>query len=298
MTELIHIGAEYVCLMPYSYMNPGEPKVIHDTDGWQWWGECKEGIRTMCQEAQSKGLSVMIKPHLWIGNGDYTGSLIFENNTDQQIWNESYRGYLIQYARMSEELNVEILCIGTELCAQVDANQGYWTDLIAEVRSIYSGKLTYAANWDCYPDFPLWGNLDYIGIDAYFPLASMTATNQNSASEAWNLWKPDMIALSDSVSRPVLFTEYGYRSCEGALVEPWTTENNLSVDENAQVDGYRGLYSAIWSEPWFAGGFLWKWHCKEHIHKKDRSTDFTPQDKPALHHIKSTYGAQSIRKGE
>jgi len=224
--------------------------------------------------------------------------LLFESKLDQQIWNESYRGYLIQYAHLAEELNVEILCIGTELCSQVDANQTYWKDLIAEVRSVYSGKLTYAANWDCYPDFPFWADLDYIGIDAYFPLETGNSEDQRSASEAWNRWKPTMAALSDSVSTPILFTEYGYRSCEGALIEPWTNENNLNADEAAQSTGYQSLYSSIWSEPWFAGGFLWKWHCKEHIHKKDRSTDFTPQAKPALHHVKSVYRAQSFKKDE
>ena len=36
---------------------------------------------------------------------------------------------------------------------------------------MYSGKLTFGANWYLeYEDVTFWDDLDYIGIQAYFPL--------------------------------------------------------------------------------------------------------------------------------
>ena len=45
-----------------------------------------------------------------------------------------------------------------------------WDELIAAVRTVYSGELTYAANFDQYRAVGFWPGLDLIGINAYFPL--------------------------------------------------------------------------------------------------------------------------------
>ena len=56
----------------------------------------------------------------------------------------------------------------------------------------YSGKLTYAANWGAidqnvggYQNVPWWNQLDYIGIDAYFPIASQNNTTLAGLTAAW-----------------------------------------------------------------------------------------------------------------
>jgi hypothetical protein len=33
----------------------------------------------------------------------------------------------------------------------------YWQELILEIRKVYKGKLTYAANWDEFKRVPFWG---------------------------------------------------------------------------------------------------------------------------------------------
>ena len=57
------------------------------------------------------------------------------------------------------------------------------SNLISNMRSRYNGKLTYAANWGPlsqnvggYQNVPWWNQLDYIGIDAYFPIATQNNT--------------------------------------------------------------------------------------------------------------------------
>jgi hypothetical protein len=62
---------------------------------------------------------------------------------------------------------MELFCFGTELGIQSQKRLQYWAQLIVKKKNI-KGKLTYAANWDDF-DKPFWNELDYIGIDAYFP---------------------------------------------------------------------------------------------------------------------------------
>ena len=48
------------------------------------------------------------------------------------------------------ELQVEMICLGTELKHSYKLRTGYWRWLIDEARKIYDGKLTVATNWDNY----------------------------------------------------------------------------------------------------------------------------------------------------
>ena len=62
----------------------------------------------------------------------------------------------------------------------------YFKQLIKDVRAVYAGKLTYAENWDCYADVPFWSDLDYIGMDAYFPIAEGSNPSEQELEEGWS----------------------------------------------------------------------------------------------------------------
>ena len=92
--------------------------------------------------------------------------------------------------------------------------------------------------------------------------------------------------------KPVLFTEYGYRSVDYTGKEPWQSDHRLTaVNLRGQENAMMALMNTFWKEPWFAGGFVWKWH-----HRHDRSGGendhmFTPQNKPAQEVLRKTYSA-------
>ena len=67
---------------------------------------------------------------------------------------------MLTYAAAAEEGNAELLCIGTELEEFVKKRPQYWRKLIQEIRGVYKGKLTYAANWDEYQQVPFWDAVD------------------------------------------------------------------------------------------------------------------------------------------
>lgn len=104
-----------------------------------------------------------------------------------------------------------------------------WRELIAEVRQVYPGRLTYAANFDQYRDVGFWDALDLIGINAYFPLRPpgepVTADTLYPALRAgWRRVFDDIQSLraERGLDERVLFTEIGYTRRGDATLAPWS----------------------------------------------------------------------------
>ncbi len=88
--------------------------VIHHYNG-QWWGESDKGAATCIEMAHEKKLSVMVKPHLWIEHGGYTGAFTLTSESDWKLWEDSYKEYILHYANIADGMKAELFCIGTEL---------------------------------------------------------------------------------------------------------------------------------------------------------------------------------------
>ncbi|NJK82690.1 MAG: hypothetical protein HC912_01615, partial [Saprospiraceae bacterium] len=161
------VGAEWIAVIPYGFTRLGD-SVVHFDENKQWWGEGRAGCEETIRLAHAAQLNVMLKPQIWIPQG-WTGDLDFENDQQWAIWEKSYEDYLLRFATLAAEKKVAMLCIGTEFKISVQKRPDFWRSLIAKVRTQYSGKLVYAANWDEYPLISFWDDLDYIGINAYFP---------------------------------------------------------------------------------------------------------------------------------
>ncbi|MBC2837824.1 glycoside hydrolase TIM-barrel-like domain-containing protein [Robiginitalea sp. SC105] len=288
---LVSIHADYASVMPYGFIRePDTPEIIYDTDQ-QWFGETREGARQYVEMLHANRIRVMIKPHLWVWRGLFTGDLVMESEADWQKLEASYRDFILNYADLARETGADMFCIGTELEEFVKARPAFWTQLIAEVRELYGGKLTYAANWDEYTRTPFWKDLDYIGIDAYFPLSDARDPDLDEMRRGWEPWKREIRELSLELDRPVLFTEYGYRSMDYTAKKPWLVDRNEErVNLRAQADAQRAILEEFWKEPWFAGGFVWKWFLHHPVSGGPDDNRFTPQNKPAEKVIREYYG--------
>lgn len=286
--ELKDLGNEWVALIPYAFIG-GEAGLVQFNHERQWWGEKDEGIRSVASMARTHSQKVMIKPHVWIWNQGWPGEYAPATEDEWQTWESSYRDYILHFARLAQESEAELFCIGTEFRKTATLRPEYWVQLIDEVREIYDGQLTYAANWDNYQNISFWDKLDFIGIDAYFPLFNDQSVDQLKSD--WDPLKIEMKSISERYDIPVLFTEFGYRSVEGAANGHWETEQAPLSDPNAQALAYKALFTAVWNEPWFAGGFAWKWHMETPSDNKLK-TGFTPQKKPAEEAIRQAWSEQ------
>ena len=87
-----------------------------------------------------------------------------------------------------------------------------------------------------------------------------------------------------------MFTEYGYRSMDKCTEAPWLSNNTGPVNMLAQQHAYEALYKKFIPQPWFAGGFLWKWHVNDSNAGGLSNNNYTPQHKPVEIIIKKWYG--------
>ncbi|MFQ3174112.1 MAG: hypothetical protein ACI9WT_002100 [Flavobacterium sp.] len=274
-----------VSLIPYAFVDIDKASVSYN-HARQWWGERSEGIRASIQKSHQYKMKVMLKPHLWVNHNFYTGDLDFATDKEWQHWEADYEKYILDFAKLAEEEKIELFCFGTELENPIAKRPEYWMQLIQKIKKIYSGKLTYAANWDDFETIPFWNELDYIGIDAYFPLSAEETPSIVLLNKSWKKHILKMEIIQQKFNKKILFTEFGYRNSNQAAEAPWT-ETEIEINNLAQANGYEALFQTFSKQKWYAGGFAWKWYADDYYKKKN--IDYTPQEKPALETLKKWY---------
>lgn len=285
LKDLKKINVNAISLIPYAFVNKDKATVNYNSDQ-QWWGETSEGIKECIKQAKLNQFKVMLKPHLWMNHNTFTGHLDFTTVAEWEKWEQEFEEYTLHFAKIAQTEKIELFCFGTELENPIKKRPQFWNQLIKKIRKIYSGKLTYAANWDEYEEVPFWNQLDFIGIDAYFPLSKSQTPSIKELKASWKSHIQKIEKIQKRYIKRVIFTEYGYRNSDYCAKEPWSETNN-TLNNQAQVNSYEALYQTVKNKTWFQGGFCWKWYADDYY--KKRKIDYTPQDKPALEIIKSHY---------
>jgi len=125
-----------------------------------------------------------------------------------------------------------------------------WRVLIAKVRTVFGGKLTYAANFDHYQEVQFWDALDIIGINAYFELRPDLRLDNLEArlTDGWRRVFDNIdrfrrqIQSNPAGVKPILFTELGYTQRRHSTVKPWAQSgfmlngNDLLIWEDQRPD--------------------------------------------------------------
>ncbi len=290
LDAVVNLHANYAAVMPFGFIRDLETPTLQYNTERQWFGERAEGVQQYVEMLHKNNIAVMIKPQIWIWRGEFTGYLKMNSEENWKNLEESYLDFILIYARLAAEMNTEMFCIGTELEQFIIERPKFWDHLISEVKKVYKGKLTYAANWDEYKRVPFWGQLDYIGVDAYFPISESKTPTVEEAKLGWQQWKAEMKEISEANKKPILFTEYGYRSVNFAGKEPWLSSREMiDVNLEAQTNLTKGLFDVLYDEPWFAGGFIWKWFIDHSKVGGELDSQFTPQNKPVEKIIKQHF---------
>ena len=289
--SLKRVSAKWVALTPYAFSRAKEPFVKFNYKN-SWWGEQTDGMISMIKQAKKDSLKIMLKPHVWVLGEGWCGQFDLKTETEWKEWEKDYARYLLTYAKIAEKYKIEMICIGTEFKVAATKREHFWRGLIKAIRKIYNGKITYAANWDNYSNIKFWEELDYIGVDAYFPLSQ---TKNAEIKELNQIWENVIVTLqnfSEKQKKKIIFTEYGYKSTHFSAWNQWEIEN-IKRDENvnlkAQINAYSSLFKHVWEQPWFGGGFLWKWYAEDESSGGLKNSDYTPQHKPVEKLIKKYY---------
>lgn len=291
LRNLKSTGANYVTfIIPYYQTN------LTSTDIQRGWDTpTDEALISGITYAHSIGLQVMLKPHIESKTGEWRANIY---PSDRDTWYRVYGDILVHYGQLGKQYGVEQLCVGAELWRMASSGQNYantqaWKDMIARVRTVYSGKLTYSANHSGPREFneiQFWDSLDYIGISAYFPLAPGESNpTVDRLKQDWSsINSSELLPLSKRWGKPLIFTEVGYRSVVDAHSEPFSWWKTGSVDEAEQARNYEALFSFWNDKGYMQGMFLWDWAGNPNAGGSS-DTGYTPQNKQAEQVIKQWY---------
>jgi len=283
--EFIKSNIEWISVIPYFYQETENSSEINTPKEIGIWSKRDSSFITDIKKLHEQNFYVMIKPHLWMSSG-WRSTINFDTEKDWNLWFENYRKNMIHYAQMAKITNADLFCIGTELRSSLKEQPEKWLDLIKEIKTIYKGKITYAANWDDDITFTeFWNEMDYIGIQAYFPLTKNSNPTLSEIKTGWDKHIKYLKDVSKTYNKRILFTEVGYRTDLNATVKPWEWSNSLQRFTRKKSDriqhlAYKALFEKLWDEAWFAGLFPWEWN----------SGDFPIYGKPSQNVIAIWYG--------
>lgn len=299
MDTSIHIllenNVEWLSMVPYMYQETERTKEVRPREeigAWTYWDSLYIKV---IKKVHDKGMHVMLKPHLWMRDG-WRSNITMDTDEEWDLWFESYRRHVIHYAMMAQLLNIELFCIGTEFNSSIIKQPHKWNELIDEVKCVYDGQLTFAANWDGeHHNVQFWDKMDYIGVQAYFPISNKLSPTLTELKKGWKNHKRMLERLSKKYNKPVLFSEVGYRSDASATIEPWVWGEALDSlathSQHTQNLAYEALFQSLWEEDWFAGMYFWQWR-NQATENISNSIDFTPQFKQAQNTMAKWYGKE------
>lgn len=248
------------------------------------------------QRAHGLGLEVALKPMVDVVDGTWRGQIV---PSDWALWFENYRSFINYYAVLAENNDVGMFVVGTELRSS-QTYETEWRQVIADAHVTFSGPLTYAANWDSYGtgSIRFWDALDYVGVDAYFPLTDSFSPSLSQLMSAWSHcmksgyisrnWVNELYQTYVATGRKILFSEIGYCSQDGTNTRPWDWNISPNVDLQEQADCYQAALEVFHNKTWFNGWFWWNWETDPDAGGPSEK-HYTPQNKPAQNILNQYY---------
>ncbi len=299
---LLRNNIEWIAVTPFGWQEDLHSTVIsRDPEAGERWGPHDEQLEHLVATAKQNGLRVFLKPHLWLTRSRaWRSEIEMDDEAAWQQWFESYRAFIVHYAAFAERLDVDLLSVGTELARTATLRETDWRALIAAVRQVYHGEITYAANWNGeFEAVVFWDAVDYIGIQAYFPLTDQRLPSVETLRAGWAPHARAIEAVSRRYDRPVLFTEIGYKSTEDSAAEPWRWGGLMNgwfeqVSVQTQRRCYQAFFETFWTKPWFAGAYVWQWHARHSRAGGPSSRSFTPQNKATQNVMAAWFGAGHV----
>lgn len=290
LRQLSALGANAVAIVPYSYMRDPQaptPLPLMSRAG----SETDESVVQEAFAARRLGLKTVLKPQIWLGGNSWPGDVEMQNEADWQQFFVYYYRWMRHYALLAEMNDMDMLCIGVEFARATLQREQDWRTLIGKLRGIYSGPMTYSANWGKeFENLAFWDALDYIGLNCYYPLSQQEKPTDEELSAAFR----QVLLLAKRVSRqagkPLLFTEIGFTSTPAPWAAPHQDRDGAPYESEAQKRCYRIVLENLQSETEWCKGILW-WKYPTYLsHGGPGHTGFTPNGKPAEATVKEWFG--------
>ena len=256
LRDIAATGANWVVITPFKFMADKNASVI----SWKNDAAGDDALRGIIRQAKALGLKIALKPHVDSRDGTFRG---FIDPMDTTAWFVSYSSMIFHYAALAEQSGADAYVVGTELMSMTKPLfAGYWQQIIRQTRRIYHGHLTYAAFMLEFGGISFWPELDSIGVDAYFPMGKPGSSA--TAGQMTKIWRtvyiPALRVLARINGKPILFSEIGISSQEGAHVMPWVYRRIGKINLEVQADYFAAFFDAFdGQDSWFLGFWQWGW---------------------------------------
>jgi hypothetical protein len=291
LARLRELGANAVSITPYAFQRDvGKPGIGMLFEGQRrgFAPETDLSVAVTCADAAD--FTVVLKPHLWCGHGHWCGEIEMADLNDWPRWFAEYERLALHHALIARRLRLPVFCIGTELKGTT-SREAEWRALIAKVRAVYPGLLTYCANWgDEVERLAFWDALDAIGVSDYWPLADAPGADDATIRDRFERVLERMHRLGRLKKRPVWFLEAGFPDVRDAWLKPH--ENDGTGDGGVdQGRAYRIVLAAAAAAKFPDGLFFWKWPSRAPRPEGERY-DYWPWGRPAEAAVKEAWRAR------
>jgi hypothetical protein len=284
MEDAQKLGANWVSLTPFGRAADLKPTGIDLTFEVPF-EQNRKDVLAAVQQAHAQGLKVLLVPHLWVESGEWRALIDPGDDAGWARWTAAYRAFLLTWADVAREGEVEMLSVGVELRSWVTTTHASsMLAIIDDVRSVYPGLLTYSANWDDVGDTAILGAIDLIGINAFYPLADHEGASPAELAEGGRKVAAGIEALARQAGKPVVLTEIGYTTRPDPAVKPWEWPDamkDVHVDQRAQAEAYRALIAPFLDARWCAGLFVWRLYADPDDVSQEAEWGFSPRGKLA-----------------
>lgn len=242
-----------------------KPMVVCDDATWRAWIKF---FRPVTDEEKAAGITGEFDP--WSGTPQMRDGMVRDMQQWDRWW-QDYSAFLVHYAKVADEKNVPVYCLGCEMNSTEEYEQR-WRMLIEQIRNVYPGLLTYDINHGREDELKWWDAVDLISVSAYYQVppaggrpveeAIQQTTSVEEIKDHLETIKDRLAQLSAEHKKPILFIETGVTNVRGCARYPWSHPDERSgtpLDEQEQANYYQAMSEVFWDEPWFMGFCWWDW---------------------------------------
>jgi hypothetical protein len=284
LVEAKAMGASWVALTPFGRvwdLTGGGVDLVFEED----LAKNTRDLRIAIRQAHGLGLRVFLVPHLWVETGGWRALIDPMSDAGWERWAASYRRFLFHWADVADEERVEMLSVGVELRSWVTRRHApSFAAIVREVRGRYRGLLTYSANWDDLEHTVILGEIDLLGVNAFYPLTKKEGATFDDLILGGERVAADLEILARRWGKPVVLTEMGYTTRVDPAVEPWLWPDDMAevrIDQRAQARAYKALLAPLVAAPWCAGFFVWRTYADPGDVSQEAEWGFSPRGKLA-----------------
>nr|WP_154895022.1 1,4-beta-xylanase [Paenibacillus xylanexedens] len=241
----------------------------------------------MIRYARTLGLRVILKPTVNCTDGTWRAHINFFDidvpcEPKWKDWFRSYTAYQKHYAAIAEQEKCEMFIVGCEM-VQSERRSAEWREVIAAVREVYSGFVSY--NTDKYQEGHVtwWDAVDVISSSGYYPIGD---------------WEAQLDRIEQEIApygKPFFFAEAGCPSRSGSAQVPndWGLEGTVCAEEQERF--YEAMFRHASQREWVRGFGLWDWSANLYQEKNALTDDgYGVYGKPAERVIRRFYERLSV----